>query len=268
MSNGSARPLRIGHKGADALVAGNTLESFRTAVGLGVDVIELDVLRPRSDFARLTDWRRAEAGPAPGATGPVLVAHDWGAAARRPTLTLAEALDAFTTAPLDQVEIDFDIKIAGREDEVLAAIRERGLVKRAMVSTMEVPSLRELRRLDPDLRLGWTIPKTYRDWTSHSWAKPLLAGGLASLRARLPSVVRKQAPGLGVWAVWVFHAAITPRLIESAHSVGISVVAWTVDDPRRAAELAAQGIDGICSNDPRVVPKAPSGDSAQAGRPT
>ena len=69
MSEGAAgRPLRIGHKGADAVVKGNTLESFRAAVELGVDVIELDVLRPRSDFADGADWRRASAGP--GAPGP------------------------------------------------------------------------------------------------------------------------------------------------------------------------------------------------------
>ena len=35
---------RIGHKGADALVPGNTIASFEKAVEVGVDVIEFDVL--------------------------------------------------------------------------------------------------------------------------------------------------------------------------------------------------------------------------------
>ena len=38
---------RIGHKGADAIVEGNTIESFETAVEIGVDMVELDVLRTR-----------------------------------------------------------------------------------------------------------------------------------------------------------------------------------------------------------------------------
>ena len=38
---------RVGHKGADAIVAGNTPESFDAAVETGVDMIELDVLRER-----------------------------------------------------------------------------------------------------------------------------------------------------------------------------------------------------------------------------
>ena len=39
---------RIGHKGADALVPGNTLASFEAAAKAGVSMIEFDVLRPRS----------------------------------------------------------------------------------------------------------------------------------------------------------------------------------------------------------------------------
>ena len=63
----------------------------------------------------------ARRGPSPRAP-PLLVAHDWGDAARREPLTLGEVLDAFTRAPLDRVEIDCDLKIAGREDEVVAAL--------------------------------------------------------------------------------------------------------------------------------------------------
>jgi glycerophosphoryl diester phosphodiesterase len=246
-------PLRIGHKGADALVLGNTAESFRTAVELGVEAIELDVLRPRADFAGAGDWRRAPAGPAPEATEPLLVAHDWGDAARRDPLTLAEALDAFAVPPLDRVEIDLDLKVAGREDEVVAAIHERDLDARAMISTMELGSLGELRHLAPELRIGWTVPRTRRDWTRYRWARPLVAGGLASLRARLPGIVRRRGPELGVWAIWAYHAAITPRLIAAAHAVDIAVIAWTVDDAARVRALTAAGVDGICTNDPRLL---------------
>ncbi|HEY8001914.1 MAG TPA: glycerophosphodiester phosphodiesterase [Solirubrobacterales bacterium] len=244
--------LRIGHKGADALLPGNTLESFGAAVDAGVDAIELDVLRPRSDFAAAADWRRAAAGPA-RASAPLLVAHDWGDAGRRDPLTLAEALDALSRPPLDRIRFDLDLKVAGREDEVVAALAERRLTARAMVSTMELASVRFLRDAAPELDRGWTLPKVSRDWSRNPWLRPVFVAGSASLRTRLPGLVRRQAPQLGVWAVWIYHALITRRLLESAHAVGVEVIAWTVDDAERIEQLAALGVDGICTNDPRLL---------------
>jgi len=246
------RPKRIGHKGADSIRPGNTLESFEAAVEAGVEMIELDVLRPRADFRDGGDWRRATAGPAAAPGGPLLIAHDWGDAARRQPLTLDEALDAFTRPSLDGVEIDCDLKIAGREGEVTEALRERDLLERARVSTMEVSSLRELQRLEPALRLGWTVPKITRDWSTIPWARPLVIGGVLSLRARLPGIMRRRAPELGVGSVWAYHPVITARLVRACHAVDLELIAWTVDDLPRMAELAALGVDGICTNDPRL----------------
>jgi glycerophosphoryl diester phosphodiesterase len=243
--------LRIGHKGADALVPGNTLGSFAAAVEHRVDAIELDVLRPRADFADGADWRSAPAGPATGA-GELLIAHDWADARRREPLTLAEGLDAFRRPPLDSVRIDLDLKIAGREDEVVSALRERDLVDRAMVSTMELASLEYLVAHAPELDRGWTLPKVRRDWNRVRFGRPIVIAGSASLRARLPRIVRRRAPELGVWAIWAYHPLITKRLIDAAHSVDVQVIAWTVDDAPRIAALDALGADGICTNDPRL----------------
>ena len=117
----------VGHKGADLIVPGNTLESFPAAVEAGVDTIELDVL-----------WAARRAPAARAERAPLVVAHDWADAERRTPLRLTEALDAFLEPPLDQVEIDLDIKLPGREEEMVDALRERGLIERAMVSTMEL----------------------------------------------------------------------------------------------------------------------------------
>jgi glycerophosphoryl diester phosphodiesterase len=243
--------IRVGHKGADAIVPGNTLESFRAAVAAGVDMIEFDVLRPQADFADGSEWRTARAGPAHG-NGPLVVAHDWADARRRSALTLAEALDAFTRPPLDQVGIDLDLKLAGREDEVVAALRERGLLGRAMTSTMEVRSIHAVGEFGPELRRGWTLPKIGRDWTRSRMARPLVVAGLSTMRARLPSVVRRHAPRLGVKAIWLYHQVATPALAEAVHDCDCELICWTVDEKARIEALLELGADGICSNDPRL----------------
>jgi glycerophosphoryl diester phosphodiesterase len=223
---------RIGHKGADAIATGNTADSFDLAVEHGVDMVELDVLRAKE--------------------GKLIVAHDAHDALMRRPMDLTEALDLFLEPPLDQVEIDCDLKLAGREAELAGALAGRGLVERAMVSTMEVESLIKLRKLEPDLRLGWTYPKTRRDWTQYGWAAPAVAAGLSAIRRRFPGILEKRGPQLGINAVWAYHPIITPRLVEAAGKVGVELIAWTVDDAERIRELLAMGVDGICSNDPRL----------------
>jgi glycerophosphoryl diester phosphodiesterase len=244
--------LRVGHKGADGIVPGNTVESFHAAVEAGVDAIEFDVLRPPEDFADGSDWRTARAGPAEGA-GPILVAHDWGAARRAgQPLTLDQALDAFTEAPRDRVEIDLDIKISGREDEIVEAIRSRGLTERTMTSGTEIPTIRVLGELAPELSRGWTLPRVTRDWTKTRVGRPLVLAAMAALRARLPRRVRQEAPLLGIDAVWIHQGLASSALAAAAHDAGCILVAWTVDDAPRMRELVAMGVDGICTNDPRL----------------
>ncbi len=185
-----------------------------------------------------------------------MVAHDWADARRREALTLEQTLDAFSAAPLDRVRFNLDLKLAGREDEVVAALRERRLIGRGMVSTMEVHSLRWLCDSAPGLDRGWTLPKVSRDWSRSRILRPAFLAGSATLRARLPGIIRARAPALGAWASWVYHPLITRRLVEAAHGAGVAIIAWTVDDPARIVELAALGVDGICSNDPRLLADA------------
>jgi glycerophosphoryl diester phosphodiesterase len=240
-SGGDRRKLRlVGHKGADLIAPGNTLESFRAAVEAGVDTIEMDVIW--LEDAHLPLEERA----------PLTVAHDWEDAAGREALRLTEALDAFLEPPLDQVEIDLDIKLPGREEEFVAALQERGLVERAMISTMEMHTLRRVLELEPRLRRGWTYPKTSRDWTRRPWARPALGIALRGMRLQLPGLAAEKLPQFGVFAMWVYHPLISPKLAGICERAGVELIAWTVDEEPRMRKLVEMGVDGLVSNDPRL----------------
>lgn len=232
----------VGHKGADLLAPGNTRESFAAAVEAGVDTIELDVLWTLDGHPRLGAAERT----------PLIVAHDWHDAGRREPLALAQALDAFLEPPLDGVEIDLDIKLPGREEEVVAAVCERGLLERAMVSTMELSTLAKIRELEPGLRRGWTYPRVTKDWASKRWAKAPMLGALAWMRQRLPGLAARELPKMGVEAMWVYHPLVSRRLARITDLADVELIAWTVDDADRMRKLVAAGVDGICSNDPRL----------------
>jgi glycerophosphoryl diester phosphodiesterase len=154
-------------------------------------------------------------------------------------LTLAEALDAFLEPPLDRVEIDLDIKLPGREEELVDALRERGLSERAMVST-------------PELHRGWTYPKVTKEWNSKPWAKPVLPVALRAMRYRLPGLAAQQLPRLEVEAMWVYHPLVSARLARICKLANVELIAWTVDDEKRMRQLIAMGATGLCSNDPRL----------------
>jgi glycerophosphoryl diester phosphodiesterase len=232
----------VGHKGADLIAPGNTLESFAAAIEAGVDTVEIDVLWTRDGHPRIAAAERA----------PLLVAHDWQDAERRMPLTLEQALDAFLEPPLDQVEIDVDVKLPGREQEIVAALRERDLIGRAMISTMELSTLARVRELEPGLRRGWTYPKVTRDWGSKRWAKAPMLAAMVAMRHRLPGLAAQELPRLGVEAMWVYHPLVSRRLARITEIAEVELIAWTVDDLPRMHKLVEAGVAGLVTNDPRL----------------
>lgn len=58
--------------------------------------------------------------------------------------------------------------------------------------------------------------------------------------------------------LWGFHpnrAYVTPDLVREAHAAGLSVQAWTVNDPDEIARFTSWGLDGLMSDYPERIPK-------------
>jgi glycerophosphoryl diester phosphodiesterase len=52
--------------------------------------------------------------------------------------------------------------------------------------------------------------------------------------------------------MWVYHPLITARLARITRLARVELIAWTVDDAATMRRLVDCGVDGICSNDPRL----------------
>lgn len=229
------RPRRVGHKGAAHLAQGNTLASFDAALAHGVDMIEFDVLSEKVD-----------------GSGRLLVAHDYEDMRSRSPLTLDQALEHLAGEDFAHIEIDLDVKLPGYELQVVDALRAVGLVERTLLSGMYPSALARVRAAEPLLRLGLSVPRVRRDYTTDLLtAIPALAI-LTGYRAMLPRRARVALESGAVDAIMAHWRVVTPRLVRAVAEAGGELYVWTVDDAVRIAKLTELGVSGIITNDPRL----------------
>ena len=231
------RVRRVGHKGADLIAPGNTYASFDAALQAGVDMIEFDVLPERG-------------------SNRLVLAHDYEDAARREPHTLEEGLAHLASAPFAAVELDVDLKLPGYELEVLDALRAHGVLERSLISSQYRSSLRLIRSAEPEVRLGWSVPKVKRDpFRSRATALPALVALLA-IRAALPGRAAAEIAAGRCDAVMAHWRLVTPRLVRSIQRAGGELYVWTVDDPVRLRALERSAVTGVITNDPRLFSEA------------
>jgi glycerophosphoryl diester phosphodiesterase len=232
---------RVGHKGADHISPGNTFASFRAALDAGVDMIEFDVLPEHPD-----------------GSGELLLAHDFDDAGARTPHTLDEGLAHFAGTAYDGIELDVDLKLAGYEERVVAALERHGLAERALVSTMEDSSLALLRERHPQIALGWSVPRIRRDPLRNPVTALPAIVVLQYVRRALPGVAANRIRRGEIEALMAHWRLVTPRLAHAIRRAGGDLYVWTVDDPRRIAELERIGVSGVITNDPRLFATTPA----------
>jgi glycerophosphoryl diester phosphodiesterase len=226
---------RIGHKGADHIAPGNTAASFDAALAHGCDMVEFDVLPENPD-----------------GTGRLVLAHDFKDAASRTPLTLEEGLDHLCGDAFAGVELDVDLKTHGYEERVVAALRERGLEDRALISTMEVGSLPVIRAASSTVRVGWSVPRAHFDYLANPATRVFALGSVLVLRRTVPRAVARAMRAGEVDAVMSHYILVTPHFVRTVRDAGGELYVWTVDDAARIRRFEEMGVTGVITNDPRL----------------
>jgi glycerophosphoryl diester phosphodiesterase len=224
-----ARPARVAHRGAPREHPENTLPSFARALELGADAIELDVHATRDGVVVVHH------DPVPRATSPdrrlarraiaeltLDQLRTFNVASGVGIPTLAEVLALVGDAALVYVEL----KGANVEPAAIDVIRSHRT--RCAVHSFDHAAVTRARLLAPEIRRGV----------------------LFSRRPVNPVQVMQAAGALDVWPEWPL---IDAALVNSVHAVGGSVIAWTVNDVAVAGHLSSVGVDGICTDDLRII---------------
>jgi glycerophosphoryl diester phosphodiesterase len=224
------RFLRIAHRGAAALADENSLAAIEAGLAADVDLVEFDVL---------------EVG------GRLVVAH-----APELAVSDAPALDdalELARAARPEVGLDVDLKWHGFEARVVETIRRHGLVERTLVSSCFAPSLREVRKLEPRLATAFAYPfDRYRASERRVVPEALVRASLAGMKRALPARIQRMLLRAEADVATLHWLVISPRLVERCHAAGAAVWAWTVNDADAIESVAAAGVDGIISDDPRL----------------
>jgi len=244
-------PLVMAHRGGRGLWPENTLYAFEHAVNLGVDVLEMDIHST--------------------ADGALVVMHDdtvdrtteGNGSIQSLTLDQIKALDAgynwsaddgqtypfrgqgIVVPSLEEVfaafaDVPMNIEIKQAEPSIVAPfcqlIRAHDMGEKVLVASFDQATINDFRRECPEVA------------TTAGETEVVVLFALSKLfldAAYTPAAQAVQVPetrsGLRV---------LTPRFLEAAHSSGLEVHAWTVNDVGDMQRFLDLGVDGLITDYP------------------
>ncbi|MFN8072041.1 MAG: glycerophosphodiester phosphodiesterase [Mycobacterium sp.] len=281
-----------GHRGARGMLPENTIPAFTYADDLGVTTLEMDtkvtkdgvlvvthdsVLNP--DLVRdasgawvrdgialnsLTlaqveqlDVGRLRPGSAYAKRFPDQRPID---GTRMPTLR--EVLDTFR----DRSAVRFNVETKIEPDhpgdspdpatfsrKLVDELRSAGVDQRTTIQSFDWRTLKEVQRIAPEIP---TVALTEADTSlleDGRWTAGLRLGDYGG---SVPALVA--ASGADIWSP--DSEKLSAESVRDAHDRGLSVVPWTVNEPKDIDAMRGLGVDGVISDYPkRVLDAAPRG---------
>ena len=228
-TNSERKIIKFGHRGAWGYEPEHTLSSFKKALELNVDFIEMDVgicktgevvlfhdiMINRSTNSRgfLTDKTFNE-----------LRTLDAGKGQKIPTLE--ETLDLINR----KTKVNIELKGEGSAKAVFKIINKYIIEcgwedNDFLISSFNHPELLKFRKLNPKIKIGAII-------------------------AGIPLNYGEFAEKLNAYSVHISKEFINQTLVDDIHKRGIKAFVYTVNDPDFIDKIKSLGVDGIFSDYP------------------
>jgi len=221
--------LKIGHRGAAGYEPENTLSSFKKAIELNVDMIELDVYLCKTGELVVIHDERLERTT----NGQGYVAHkglkelralDAGKGEKIPLLR--EVFDLINAKVALNIELkgpDTARPVAGLIEEFVE--RHGWSYDDFLVSSFDHYKLLEVKKLCPQVRTGANITGTTIGYSEF-------------------------AEKVGAYSVHPSFEFLNREFVDDAHGRGMQLYCWTVDNPEDIKKAVDLNVDGIFSNFP------------------
>lgn len=237
-------PRIIGHRGAKAYAPENTLASLHTAADLGVDWVEIDVMLTKDEVPIIIHDEDLERTT--GVQGLVaetlytdiqaLDAGSWFGESfiGEKIPNLEEALDVILDRGLG---LNLELKPTPGREKLTADIAMDMLTRimddtrRILISSFQPVSLEAAMDLAPDYPRGFLMPE---DW----------------LDERLPEDWEKMPRYLDVSTVHLNGHKISQIQLAKIRKFGKPIMAYTINDAEKAAQLEDWGVTGFFSDAP------------------
>lgn len=229
MKGNKSQILVIGHRGANKSEPENTLKSFRKAIELQADYIELDVqVSKDGEIVVIHDYEISEltghSGYVKEMTLDELKQLDMGEGEKIPTFQ--------EVIKLAQGEIGLQIEIKVNEigKEIIEMLRDANLIESTIISSFIHNELVKIKKLEPEIKLG-----------------ALLSERISEPRDLINATKRVIKKNL--FAVHPYFAGVNRELIEFAHKNNLKVNVWTINEKPDMERLIKLGVDGIITDD-------------------
>jgi glycerophosphoryl diester phosphodiesterase len=230
-------PRVVAHRGGGNVAPENTLDAMDTAARLGLKMIEFD--------AKLS------------ADNVVFLLHDDLVDRTSNGRGLAKAMRYDEIAQLD-AGTWFDPRFANARMPTLAQVSERCFLH-GLAANIEIKPCQ-----GRDAETGALVAQeAARLWADADPAPLLSSFSYASLQAAaevapdlprgmlyeaIPAYWRAQTAALSCVSLHADYTTLNERLVGEIKDSGLRILAYTVNDPVRARELAQWGVDAICTD--------------------
>jgi glycerophosphoryl diester phosphodiesterase len=250
-SQKSKRPLVMAHRGGAGLWPENTLLAFERARDLGVDVIELDVhstadgalvVMHDATIERTTDGRGRINDLTLAEVKKLDAGYRWSIdgsktfPGRGQGLSVPTLDEVFTRLPAMRFNIEPKQETPSLAKPLCRMIRERGMANKVIVGSFRQTVLDEFRRECPEVATS-ASPNEVSEF-------------MRIQRGPVNAPYRPVIHALQVPEYVGGTLVLTKEFVDAAHSKGLQVHAWTVNEIEAMKRLIALGVDGIMTDYP------------------